>query len=81
MQEGDDLLDHVNKVKVLADQLACLEVPVKDEDIVIILLESLPTSFEYLITTMKTMSMKKLGMDYVTTRLMYEMLKRKKKEP
>jgi hypothetical protein len=28
MDEGDDLLDHVNKVKALADQLTCLEVPV-----------------------------------------------------
>jgi hypothetical protein len=32
MQEGEDLLDHINKVKALADQLACLEVLVRDED-------------------------------------------------
>ncbi len=28
MQEGEDLLHHINKVKALADQLACLEVPI-----------------------------------------------------
>jgi gluconate kinase len=44
MQEGEDLLDHINKVKALADQLACLEVPVRDEDVVMTLLQSLPPS-------------------------------------
>jgi hypothetical protein len=48
MQEGEDLLDHINKVKALADQLACLEVPVRDEDVVMTLLENLPPSYEYL---------------------------------
>jgi hypothetical protein len=46
MQEGEDLFDHINKVKALADQLACLEVLVRDEDVVITLLESLPPSYE-----------------------------------
>jgi hypothetical protein len=31
IQEGDNVLDHVNKVKALADQLACLEVLVWEE--------------------------------------------------
>ena len=34
MDVGDDLLDHINKVKALADQLPCLEVPTREEDIV-----------------------------------------------
>ena len=57
MQDGDDLLDHVNKVKALTDQLACLEVLVRDKNIVMTSLESLPASFKYLITTMKMMPM------------------------
>ncbi len=81
MQESDDLLDHINKVKALADQLACLEVPVRDEDIVMTLLESLPASYEYLITALETMPMKELTMEYVTARLMHEVSKRKEKEP
>lgn len=48
MQEDDDLLDYVRKVKVLADQLACLEVPVKDEDIIMTLFKSLSASYEFL---------------------------------
>ena len=80
MQEGNNLLDHVNKVKVFADQLACLEVVVREEDIVMTLLESLLGSYKYLMTTLETTLMKKLTMEYVTTRLMHEMSKRKEKE-
>ena len=58
MNEGDDLLDHVNKVKALADQLACLEVPVREEDIVMTLFESLPALYKFLITALDTMPMK-----------------------
>jgi hypothetical protein len=32
MQEGEDVLDHINHVKAFADQVACMEVPVRDED-------------------------------------------------
>ena len=81
MQEGDDMLDHINKVKTLADQLLCLEVPVKDEDVVMTLLESLPTSYEYLITALETRPMKELTLEFVTARLMHEVSKRKEKEP
>jgi hypothetical protein len=81
MQEGEDLLDHINKVKALADQLACLEVPVRDEDVVMTLLESLPPSYEYLITALETLPMKDLTMEFVTARLMHEVSKRREKDP
>ena len=76
-----DLLDHINKVKALAGQLTCLEVHVRNKDVVMILLESLSPSYEYLITTLKTMSIKELTTEYVMTRLMQEVSKRKEKEP
>lgn len=75
------MLDHVNKVKLLADQLVCLKVHVRDEDIIMILLKNLPTSFEYLITFMEMMLMKELMMDYMTTHLMDDMSQHKKKKP
>jgi hypothetical protein len=80
MQEGDDLLDHINKVKVLADQFAYLKVPVRDEDIVMTLLKSLLASYKYLITVMETMLMKDLTMDYVTVCLMHKMPKHKEND-
>jgi hypothetical protein len=81
MQEGEVLLDHINKVKALADQLACLEVPMRDEDVVMTLLESLPPSYEYLITALETLPMQALTMEFVTARLMHEVSKRREKEP
>ncbi len=72
MQEAEDLLDHINKVKALTDQLACLEVPVRDEDVAMTLLESLPPSYEYLMTALESLPMQDLTMEFVTARLMHE---------
>ena len=80
LQERDNLLDHVNKVKTFADQLASLEVPVRDRDIVRTLLEILSTSYDKLMTTIVTMPMKKLTMNYVMACLMHEMSKHKGKD-
>lgn len=52
----------------------------KNEDIVMTLLISLSASYKYLITTLETMLIKELTMDYVTTRLIHEVLKSKKIE-
>ena len=79
MQKGDDLLNHVNKVKALEDRLICLEVPMKSEKFVMTLLENLPPSYKYLITALDTVSMTESIMEYVTTRLLHEMLKRKER--
>ena len=68
MQEDDDLLDHINKVKALAEKHICLEVLVENEDVVMVLIKSLPPSYEYLITTLETMPAKELTMQDVTTR-------------
>lgn len=75
MQEDDGLLEHFNKVKALVDQFACLEVPVRNNDIVMTLFESLPALYEYLITILKTMPMNESTMEYVTTCLIHKMLK------
>lgn len=50
MQKCNDLLNHIDKVKALADYIACLEVYVSNEDVVTILLESLPPLYDHLIT-------------------------------
>lgn len=81
MEEGGDMLDHINKVKSLADQLTCLDVGVKDEDVVMTLLESLPPSYEHLITALETRPVKELTVEFITSRLMHEVSKRKEREP
>src|SRR5579875_408018 len=79
MEEGADLLEHINNIKALADQLACLEVPMRDDDIVMTLLDSLPPSFEHLITALETLKFADLTIEFVTGRLMHEVNKRKEK--
>jgi hypothetical protein len=80
MQEGENVLDNINHVKALADQLACMEAPVRDEDTVMTLLESLLLSYEYLIMALETKAREELTMEYVTARLMHEVSKRKEKD-
>ncbi|MGH7974689.1 MAG: retrotransposon gag domain-containing protein, partial [bacterium] len=81
MQDGDDMLDHINKVKALADQLSCLDVPLRDEDVVMTLLQSLPDAYDYLIAALESRPIKDLTLEYVTARLMHEITKRKEKDP
>ena len=45
------------------------------------LLDSLPPSFDYLITTLETRPFKELIMEFVTARLVHEESKRNEKEP
>ena len=75
------MLDHVNKVKVFGDQRACLEVSVRDESIIMILLKSLPELYQGLIIALEMMLMTELMMEYVTTCLIHKMSKCKEKKP
>ena len=55
--------------------------PMKDEVVIMILLDSLPPSFDHLITTLETRPFFELTLDFITTRLMHKVSKRKEKEP
>lgn len=72
MDEGDDMLEHINMQKYLKDQLTCLEVLVKDKDMLMTLLDSLSPLFDYLITALEICPMKKLTLDFIITRLMHK---------
>ena len=65
------MFDHINKVKSLANQLTCLEVPMKEEHVVMTLFNSLPSLFDHLITTL----------DFITACLMHKVSKRKANKP
>ena len=81
MEKDDDIFDHINKEKYLTDQLTCLEVPMKDENVVMAFLNNLPPLFNHLITTLETCPMKELTLDFITVRFMHEVSKRKEKKP
>jgi hypothetical protein len=80
MQEGDDMLVHINMVKALANQLRSIEVNITDEDVYMVLLMSLPSSFDNLVTSLKSMSTKNVDLQFIVARLLHEVSKRKECE-
>jgi hypothetical protein len=80
MQEGDDMLVHINTVKALADQLCSIEVNITDEDVYMVLLMSLPPSFDNIVTSLESMSMKDVDLQFIVARLLHEVSKRKECE-
>ena len=76
MDEGDDVLSHINKLKTLAEQLDAVGAPVSEDDLVITLLESLSESYQFLITALESRA-DTLTWELVTSRLLHEDMKRK----
>ncbi|CAI5720381.1 unnamed protein product [Peronospora destructor] len=76
MEEGDDVLSHINKLKTLAEQLEAVGAPVCEDDLVITLLGSLSESCQFLITALESRS-DTLSWELVTSRLLHEEMKRK----
>jgi hypothetical protein len=72
-----DMLVHINMVKALADQLRSIEVNITDEDAYMILLMSLPPSFNNLVTSLESMSTKDVDLQFIVARLLHEVSKRK----
>ncbi|KAI6705687.1 hypothetical protein NL676_008649 [Syzygium grande] len=52
MEEGSDLLEHINTFNQILSKLASLEVSMEDEDKALLLLSSLPASYDHLVTTL-----------------------------
>lgn len=52
----------------------------RDNDIVMTLLESLSASYEYLITALETMQINELTIEHMMTHLMHKMLKNEDKK-
>uniref|UniRef100_A0AAV1VEJ5 Uncharacterized protein n=1 Tax=Peronospora matthiolae TaxID=2874970 RepID=A0AAV1VEJ5_9STRA len=76
MEEGDDVLSHINRIKTLAEQLDAVGAPVSEDDLVITLLGSLSESFAFLITALESRA-DSLSWELVTSRLLHEDMKRK----
>jgi transposase InsO family protein len=76
MDEGDDVLAHINKLKTLAEQLDAIGAPVSEDDLVITLLGSLSESYQFLITALESRA-DTLTWELVTSRLLHEDMKRK----
>ncbi len=80
MQEREDLFVHINMVKALADQLCSIEVKIEDEDVHMVLLMSLPPSFDNLVTSLESMSTKDVDLQFIVAQFLHEVSKRKESE-
>jgi len=78
MQEGDDMLVHINMMKAFADRLRSTEVNIMDEDVYMVLLMNLLPSFDNLVTSLESMSTKDVDLQFIVTRLLHEVSKRKR---
>ncbi|KAJ0389234.1 hypothetical protein ATCC90586_011467 [Pythium insidiosum] len=56
MEDTDDVLQHVNKLKTLAKQLDAIGAPVSEDDLVITQLGGLNESYLFLITALESRS-------------------------
>ncbi|KAL0285042.1 UNVERIFIED_CONTAM: Retrovirus-related Pol polyprotein from transposon TNT 1-94, partial [Sesamum angustifolium] len=69
MQEGSNLAQHVNVFNQIITDLAHLDVNIEDEDKAMILLCSLPFSYEHLVTTL-TYGKETIKVDEITAALL-----------
>ena len=77
MEDGVGMLAHINNVKALADQLKIIGAEIKEEDVVMTLLNSLNDDYAGLITALENKKPEELTLNFVTGRLLYEETKRK----
>ena len=69
MQQGSDLTDHINVFNQLIANLGMVDEKIDDEDKAIILLCSLPGSYEHLVTTL-TYGKEDINVDEIVTALL-----------
>lgn len=75
MIDNENVLEHVEKLRVIAEQLEDIGDPIKESELCIILLSSLPESFDHLITALETFvgeDETKLTWDFVRNALLRE---------
>ena len=76
MAENDTMMEHVNKLKALAEQLEAIGAAVSEDDQVATLLCSLPDSYNNLIMALESRT-DDLKLEFVIARLLHEEHKRK----
>uniref|UniRef100_A0A1X7U1E6 CCHC-type domain-containing protein n=1 Tax=Amphimedon queenslandica TaxID=400682 RepID=A0A1X7U1E6_AMPQE len=70
MKEGTSMEEHIKRMKELTDRLAALNAPITEEDQVVTLLESLPSSYSNLVTALEDKNV--ITLSYTQQSLMNE---------
>ena len=80
LSSSSNMVEHINSLKILAENLECMGDPVAERDLVMILLTSLPDDYNNLLTTLETLKEERLTWEYVRDRLITEFERRKSSE-
>src|SRR5436190_22605385 len=74
MKEGTLILQHLNLFNKIVSHLLALEVKLEEEDKVLLLLGSLPPSYDHLVTTImygkETLELEDVGVDLINNEIM-----------
>jgi hypothetical protein len=76
MQEGDSMQEHINKIKSLQDKLESMGATLQEEDVLTVLLASLPETYETLVIALESAG-DNLTEQQVIVRLLQEEARRK----
>jgi hypothetical protein len=69
---AESMQTHLNTIRELVDQLTAINVTIKDEELAIITLCSLPVNYDSLIVSMESRPSSEITFDYVSNRLLAE---------
>ena len=64
-ESGTTMVEHVNNLKTISEHLEALDDEVLEKDLVMILMSSIPESYNNLITTLETLREERLTWEYV----------------
>jgi succinate dehydrogenase flavin-adding protein (antitoxin of CptAB toxin-antitoxin module) len=78
--QREDLLAHINMVKVLVDQLRSIEVKIEDENVYMVFFINLSPFFDNLVMNLESMSIKDVDFQFIIARLLHKVSKRKENE-
>lgn len=77
LKEGQSIEQHINHIKEIAEELESINSPVTEDDLVLVILGSLPEAYNNLITSLESRADADLSLDFVWTRLTHEETKLK----
>ena len=72
MATAQNMTEHINYIKTLAQHLSAIDDEIAQKDLVVILTSSLPEEYIHLITALKTVADGHLTWDYVRDRVRHE---------
>ena len=72
MVTGQNMTEHINYIKNLAEHLNAIDDEIVEKDLFIILISSLPGEYNHLITARETIADDHLTWDYVRDKLIHE---------